>query len=109
MSLSGGVDLGALIVQVGAGVLGAIVLSMGYLIKKRDEKIEENTKILQQLRDEVLTNRIKMDTYHKDNEELKETVKGLVDCVNDIRFYLHGLPCSKKGDGRCAGGHGERV
>lgn len=100
MSLSGGIDVGALLVQVGAGILGAIVLSMGYLIKKRDEKIEENTKILQELRDEVLSHRSKMEFYHKDNEELKETVKGLVDTVNEVRFYLHGLPCSKS-NGSC--------
>lgn len=71
-----------------------IVAAFGYFIRKRDEKIEENTKEVISLRNEVLVLKTHMELYSQEQTELRENVKGIVDCVQEIRIGMAGLPCS---------------
>jgi uncharacterized protein YoxC len=96
MSVSAGVDIGALVVKL--AVVAVSVLSAGliYFLKKKDEKIDENTKIVQEATAKVQLLEVKLDLYHQDQEEMKETIKGMVDCMNEIRVHLRTLPCTSK-------------
>jgi hypothetical protein len=75
-----------------AGVFGVMTTIFGYFIRKRDEKIDENTKEVFSLREEVAILKTHLEVFSAEQAEMKESIRGIVDCVQDIRVYIAGMP-----------------
>ena len=82
-----------------SSAFGILVAALTYFIKRRDEKIEENTKEVQHLREEVLVMKTHMELFTQEQGEMKESLTGVSECVQEIRIHLASLPCR---DRRCA-------
>lgn len=85
---TGGVEVGLILWKVMSAGFGVLTLLLGYLIKKRDDKIDENTKLVSDLKDRVIIMETKFDNMYHDMAETKENIKGLIECVQDIRVAV---------------------
>ena len=94
MPLDQGSD--TLVWQAIAGTFGVITSVFGYFIRKRDEKIEENTHEVIKLREDVIILKTHLELFSSEQGEMKESIKGMVDCVQEIRVSLAGLPCTDR-------------
>ncbi|MDB4311873.1 hypothetical protein N9937_00445 [bacterium] len=91
-----GVESDPLVWKLIAGLFALLASFFGYFVKKRDNQIEENTKEVTGLRQEVAVMQAHMESFAADQGEMKDSMKGVVDCVQEIRIHLAGLPCGKK-------------